>query len=63
MPFLIKLIDEIFIYFPQKTALHFAVEDGNPQIVNLLVARKNIDVNIASISLLLFFNKILYYIF
>ena len=54
---------KFFIYFAQKTALHFAVEDGNPQIVNLLVARKNIDVNIASISLLIFLNKILYCMF
>lgn len=33
-----------------RTALHLAIAKGNPEMVNLLLANRKIDVNIKSIS-------------
>lgn len=36
-------------HFLNKTALHIAVETGNPEIVQLLLMREEIDVNVKSV--------------
>lgn len=44
----LKKINEIICFF-HKTALHMAVENGNIEIVQLLLTNKNIDVNLLGI--------------
>lgn len=41
-----NLIDQ---YFNKKTALQIAAEEGNTDIVNLLLSRKEIDINNKSV--------------
>lgn len=38
-----------FFFIIHKTALHLAVEKGNPEIVQLLLSRPDINTNIASV--------------
>ena len=38
-----------FIYFFHKTALHVAIERGNPDIVRLILSQPSIDVNVKCI--------------
>lgn len=40
-----------FNKYLNKTALHLAVESGNPEIVKLLLSREEIDINMKSIIL------------
>lgn len=46
------------INFFNKTALHYACENGNAKIAKLLLLHPEIDVNIRSISTIIFFNVI-----
>ena len=48
MKFLL-VIKRSFIFLFYKTALHIAVENGNIEIVQLLLTSKKIDVNILKI--------------
>ena len=43
------VLNEIYYFNFNKTALHFAVEKGNVEIVQLLLAFDNLDVNLLSI--------------
>lgn len=43
-----------FVFEFQKTALHMAIENENTDIVRLLLAKPEIDVNIKYISLHIF---------
>lgn len=65
--FKISLLNEISFYFIfNKTALHIAVEKGNPEFVQLLLAHEELDVNsklifktcFIYVILILIFNKI-----
>lgn len=45
--------------YSYKTALHIAIEQGNSKIVTFLLQSEDIDVNIKSVFLLLFFSHII----
>lgn len=45
---IIQILNQVGYYF-YKTPLIIAVENGNTEIVNLLLSHKNIDLNIPSI--------------
>lgn len=51
-------MNEIKKKYSQKNALHIAVQNGNTEIVKLLLSNPHIDVNAINISILLFFNQI-----
>lgn len=46
----IKYINEIFSHFFNKVALHVAIENGYPRVVQLLLTRGDLNVNIPSIK-------------
>ena len=52
--FKFNFLNEILSNFLNRTALHIAVEKGNLEVVQLLLERKEIDVNIKEIFLLIF---------
>lgn len=54
-----KFIISVF----NKTALNIAVENGSVEIVQLLLTKKNIDVNIPSILNNVLFNTISYVLY
>lgn len=45
---------DIFVTFFQETALHIAVEEGNAEIIKLLLSQKGINVNIRNGIFILF---------
>ena len=49
-----------FHYFFQSTALNSAVDNGKIEIVKLLLAREDLDINMKSILNKIFFNRIQY---
>lgn len=50
--FLWIILNEISFYEINKTALHLAVEKGNEEITQLLLANKKVNVNIETILII-----------
>lgn len=50
MKFKIKYFNEIHFHSLYRTALHFAAQKGNLDIIKLLLMKKGIDINIKDIQ-------------